>query len=70
MSLCEIDAVIDRNSLSVLVTPYNPCVCMCLCPNLGYLNIQSWPDNMTDLSVFSNLATIGGRALYRYAAML
>uniref|UniRef100_G3NTE9 receptor protein-tyrosine kinase n=1 Tax=Gasterosteus aculeatus aculeatus TaxID=481459 RepID=G3NTE9_GASAC len=32
----------------------------------GFLNIQSWPDNMTDLSVFSNLATIGGRALYRY----
>uniref|UniRef100_G3NTF6 receptor protein-tyrosine kinase n=1 Tax=Gasterosteus aculeatus aculeatus TaxID=481459 RepID=G3NTF6_GASAC len=28
----------------------------------GFLNIQSWPDNMTDLSVFSNLATIGGRA--------
>uniref|UniRef100_A0A671V954 Receptor protein-tyrosine kinase n=1 Tax=Sparus aurata TaxID=8175 RepID=A0A671V954_SPAAU len=27
----------------------------------GFLNIQSWPDNMTDLSVFSNLATIGGR---------
>uniref|UniRef100_A0A674MMD0 Receptor protein-tyrosine kinase n=1 Tax=Takifugu rubripes TaxID=31033 RepID=A0A674MMD0_TAKRU len=32
----------------------------------GFLNIQSWPDNMTDLSVFSNLATIGGRTLYRY----
>nr|XP_029497841.1 receptor tyrosine-protein kinase erbB-4-like [Oncorhynchus nerka] len=31
----------------------------------GFLNIQSWPENMTDLSVFSNLATIGGRALYR-----
>nr|XP_019967863.1 PREDICTED: receptor tyrosine-protein kinase erbB-4-like [Paralichthys olivaceus] len=30
----------------------------------GYLNIQSWPENMTDLSVFSSLATIGGRALY------
>ncbi|KAM7365642.1 hypothetical protein PAMP_016559 [Pampus punctatissimus] len=30
----------------------------------GYLNIQSWPENMTDLSVFSNLATIGGRSLY------
>uniref|UniRef100_A0A674F1T2 Receptor protein-tyrosine kinase n=1 Tax=Salmo trutta TaxID=8032 RepID=A0A674F1T2_SALTR len=30
----------------------------------GFLNIQSWPENMTDLSVFSNLATIGGRALY------
>uniref|UniRef100_A0A8C6Q9P7 receptor protein-tyrosine kinase n=1 Tax=Nothobranchius furzeri TaxID=105023 RepID=A0A8C6Q9P7_NOTFU len=36
----------------------------------GYLNIQSWPDNMTDLSVFSNLATIGGRALYRYRKVL
>ncbi|CAL8288654.1 unnamed protein product [Lota lota] len=31
----------------------------------GFLNIQSWPENMTDLSVFSNLATIGGRSLYR-----
>ncbi|KAM6893714.1 receptor tyrosine-protein kinase erbB-4-like [Xenentodon cancila] len=30
----------------------------------GFLNIQSWPENMTDLSVFSNLATIGGRSLY------
>ncbi|TWW63961.1 Receptor tyrosine-protein kinase erbB-4 [Takifugu flavidus] len=25
----------------------------------GYLNIQAWPQNMTDLAVFSNLATIG-----------
>ncbi len=41
-------------------------MCACVCPHLGFLNIQSWPDNMTDLSVFSNLATIGGRALYRY----
>ncbi|XP_055786585.1 receptor tyrosine-protein kinase erbB-4-like [Salvelinus fontinalis] len=31
----------------------------------GFLNIQSWPENMTDLGVFSNLATIGGRSLYR-----
>ncbi|XP_010770548.1 receptor tyrosine-protein kinase erbB-4-like [Notothenia coriiceps] len=31
----------------------------------GYLNIQSWPENMTDLSVFSSLSTIGGRSLYR-----
>ncbi|XP_061128129.1 receptor tyrosine-protein kinase erbB-4-like isoform X1 [Syngnathus typhle] len=30
----------------------------------GFLNIQSWPENMTDLSVFSNLVTIGGRSLY------
>ncbi|KAF7243726.1 Receptor tyrosine-protein kinase erbB-4 [Varanus komodoensis] len=30
----------------------------------GFLNIQSWPENMTDFSVFSNLVTIGGRALY------
>ncbi|XP_075904754.1 receptor tyrosine-protein kinase erbB-4 [Nelusetta ayraudi] len=30
----------------------------------GFLNIQSWPENMTDLGVFSNLATIGGRSLY------
>ncbi|XP_016895458.1 receptor tyrosine-protein kinase erbB-4 isoform X1 [Cynoglossus semilaevis] len=36
----------------------------------GYLNIQSWPDNVTDLSVFSNLATIGGRALYSGISLL
>uniref|UniRef100_A0A6Q2Y330 Receptor protein-tyrosine kinase n=1 Tax=Esox lucius TaxID=8010 RepID=A0A6Q2Y330_ESOLU len=36
----------------------------------GYLNIQSWPENMTDLSVFSNLATIGGRALYSGISLL
>ncbi|MEQ2191818.1 Receptor tyrosine-protein kinase erbB-4, partial [Xenoophorus captivus] len=35
-----------------------------------YLNIQSWPDNMTDLSVFSNLVTIGGRALYSGISLL
>uniref|UniRef100_A0A8C2XMS5 receptor protein-tyrosine kinase n=1 Tax=Cyclopterus lumpus TaxID=8103 RepID=A0A8C2XMS5_CYCLU len=34
--------------------------------SVGFLNIQSWPQNMTDLSVFSSLATIGGRSLYRY----
>uniref|UniRef100_A0A6Q2YVE9 Receptor protein-tyrosine kinase n=1 Tax=Esox lucius TaxID=8010 RepID=A0A6Q2YVE9_ESOLU len=37
---------------------------------LSYLNIQSWPENMTDLSVFSNLATIGGRALYSGISLL
>uniref|UniRef100_UPI0037E8CA8E receptor tyrosine-protein kinase erbB-4-like n=1 Tax=Semicossyphus pulcher TaxID=241346 RepID=UPI0037E8CA8E len=36
----------------------------------GYLNIQSWPENMTDLSVFSNLATIGGRTLYSGISLL
>ncbi|XP_064800495.1 receptor tyrosine-protein kinase erbB-4-like isoform X1 [Oncorhynchus masou masou] len=36
----------------------------------GFLNIQSWPENMTDLSVFSNLATIGGRALYSGISLL
>uniref|UniRef100_A0A3Q3BPT6 receptor protein-tyrosine kinase n=1 Tax=Kryptolebias marmoratus TaxID=37003 RepID=A0A3Q3BPT6_KRYMA len=44
-------------------------VCV-FCPHLGYLNIQSWPDNITDLSVFSNLATIGGRALYSGISLL
>ncbi|XP_067230852.1 receptor tyrosine-protein kinase erbB-3a isoform X3 [Chanodichthys erythropterus] len=29
------------------------------------LSIQSWPDELEDLSVFSNLATIQGRTLYR-----
>uniref|UniRef100_A0AAR2J2X4 Receptor protein-tyrosine kinase n=1 Tax=Pygocentrus nattereri TaxID=42514 RepID=A0AAR2J2X4_PYGNA len=36
----------------------------------GFLNIQSWPENMTDLSVFSNLATIGGRSLYSGISLL
>ncbi|XP_028846324.1 receptor tyrosine-protein kinase erbB-4 isoform X3 [Denticeps clupeoides] len=36
----------------------------------GYLNIQSWPENITDLSVFSNLATIGGRSLYSGISLL
>ncbi|KAK1788687.1 hypothetical protein P4O66_002507 [Electrophorus voltai] len=36
----------------------------------GYLNIQSWPENMTDLSVFSSLATIGGRSLYSGISLL
>uniref|UniRef100_A0A8D0DID5 Receptor protein-tyrosine kinase n=1 Tax=Sander lucioperca TaxID=283035 RepID=A0A8D0DID5_SANLU len=35
-----------------------------------YLNIQSWPENMTDLSVFSSLATIGGRSLYSGISLL
>ncbi|KAF7667758.1 hypothetical protein LDENG_00051340 [Lucifuga dentata] len=29
------------------------------------LSIQSWPENMSDLSVFSSLQTIQGRTLYR-----
>ncbi|KAG7463955.1 hypothetical protein MATL_G00182140 [Megalops atlanticus] len=36
----------------------------------GFLNIQSWPENMTDLSVFSNLAIIGGRSLYSGISLL
>nr|XP_061803231.1 receptor tyrosine-protein kinase erbB-4-like [Nerophis lumbriciformis] len=36
----------------------------------GFLNIQSWPEKMTDLSVFSNLATIGGRSLYSDISLL
>ncbi|KAK0148670.1 Receptor tyrosine-protein kinase erbB-3 [Merluccius polli] len=31
-----------------------------------FLNIQSWPANMSDLSVFANLQTIEGRTLYSY----
>ncbi|XP_014022617.1 receptor tyrosine-protein kinase erbB-3 isoform X2 [Salmo salar] len=34
------------------------------------LSIQSWPETLTDLSVFSNLATIQGRTLYRGYALL
>ncbi|XP_039884701.1 receptor tyrosine-protein kinase erbB-3-like isoform X2 [Simochromis diagramma] len=30
-----------------------------------FLNIQSWPASMSDLSVFSNLQTIQGRKLYK-----
>ncbi|TRY82576.1 hypothetical protein DNTS_030584 [Danionella cerebrum] len=36
----------------------------------GYLNIQSWPENITDLGVFSNLVTIGGRTLYSGISLL
>uniref|UniRef100_A0A3Q2YSJ8 Receptor protein-tyrosine kinase n=1 Tax=Hippocampus comes TaxID=109280 RepID=A0A3Q2YSJ8_HIPCM len=36
----------------------------------GFLSIQSWPDNVTDLSVFSNLVTIGGRSLYSGISLL
>uniref|UniRef100_A0A3Q2XQ34 Receptor protein-tyrosine kinase n=1 Tax=Hippocampus comes TaxID=109280 RepID=A0A3Q2XQ34_HIPCM len=37
---------------------------------LYILSIQSWPENMTDLSVFSNLQTIQGRTLYRGYSLL
>uniref|UniRef100_A0A3P8TCB2 Receptor protein-tyrosine kinase n=1 Tax=Amphiprion percula TaxID=161767 RepID=A0A3P8TCB2_AMPPE len=36
----------------------------------GYLSIHSWPENMTDLSVFSNLQTIQGRTLFRGYSLL
>ncbi|KAM3621018.1 uncharacterized protein V6R79_005030 [Siganus canaliculatus] len=37
----------------------------------GVLSIQSWPENMSDLSVFSNLQTIQGRKLYKgYSLMV
>uniref|UniRef100_W5L1C2 Receptor protein-tyrosine kinase n=1 Tax=Astyanax mexicanus TaxID=7994 RepID=W5L1C2_ASTMX len=36
----------------------------------GFLNIQSWPENMTNFGVFSNLATIGGRSLYSGISLL
>ncbi|XP_067361222.1 receptor tyrosine-protein kinase erbB-3a isoform X2 [Channa argus] len=35
-----------------------------------FLCIQSWPENMTDLSVFSNLQTIQGRTLYKAYSLL
>uniref|UniRef100_A0A671RS85 Receptor protein-tyrosine kinase n=1 Tax=Sinocyclocheilus anshuiensis TaxID=1608454 RepID=A0A671RS85_9TELE len=34
------------------------------------LSIQSWPEELEDLSVFSNLATIQGRTLYRGYSLL
>uniref|UniRef100_A0AAQ4P9H2 receptor protein-tyrosine kinase n=1 Tax=Gasterosteus aculeatus aculeatus TaxID=481459 RepID=A0AAQ4P9H2_GASAC len=43
--------------------------CTDICPK-GKAQTNSWPDNMTDLSVFSNLATIGGRALYSGISLL
>nr|XP_033800985.1 receptor tyrosine-protein kinase erbB-4 isoform X2 [Geotrypetes seraphini] len=36
----------------------------------GFLNIQAWPKNMTHLSVFSSLVTIGGRVLYSGISLL
>ncbi|XP_060716375.1 receptor tyrosine-protein kinase erbB-4-like isoform X1 [Tachysurus vachellii] len=36
----------------------------------GFLNIQSWPENMTDFGVFSNLSIIGGRTLYSGVSLL
>ncbi|KAF5891490.1 receptor tyrosine-protein kinase erbB-4-like, partial [Clarias magur] len=35
----------------------------------GFLNIQSWPENMTDFGVFSNLSIIGGRTLYSLVSL-
>lgn len=35
-------------------------------PPSDFLNIQSWPESLSDLSVFSNLHTIQGRKLYRW----
>lgn len=78
VSQCEIEAVMDRWlwSLSSTVSRVNTslslpvCLRVCVFSISGYLNIQSWPDNVTDLSVFSNLATIGGRALYRYTIII
>ncbi|XP_063064417.1 receptor tyrosine-protein kinase erbB-3b [Engraulis encrasicolus] len=34
------------------------------------LNIQSWPDSLSDLSVFSSLTTIRGRSLHRPFSLL
>uniref|UniRef100_A0A4W3IZU1 receptor protein-tyrosine kinase n=1 Tax=Callorhinchus milii TaxID=7868 RepID=A0A4W3IZU1_CALMI len=36
----------------------------------GFLNIQSWPRNMSDFNVFSNLVIIGGRSLYSGISLL
>lgn len=76
--ICEMLASLLRRSDGILLSTLSPFPCklqvvskfnlvsFCICARLGFLNIQSWPDNMTDLSVFSNLATIGGRTLYRF----
>lgn len=40
------------------------CITCAFFPFPGYLNIQSWPESLKNLSVFSNLTTIGGRTLY------
>uniref|UniRef100_A0A8C4QV48 Receptor protein-tyrosine kinase n=1 Tax=Eptatretus burgeri TaxID=7764 RepID=A0A8C4QV48_EPTBU len=36
----------------------------------GYLMIQAWPENMTDLQVFANLTTIQGRTLHKGVSLL
>ncbi|XP_051962113.1 receptor tyrosine-protein kinase erbB-3-like [Xyrauchen texanus] len=36
----------------------------------GILNIQSWPDELSDLSVFSSLTTIQGRSLHKPFSLL
>lgn len=38
-------------------------------PISDILSIQSWPKNMSDLSVFSNLQTIQGRTLYKWVVV-
>uniref|UniRef100_A0A665XBZ4 Receptor protein-tyrosine kinase n=1 Tax=Echeneis naucrates TaxID=173247 RepID=A0A665XBZ4_ECHNA len=67
----NIDKFVNCTKINVIKTlPVCVCVCVYICAHLGFLNIQSWPDNMTDLNVFSNLATIGGRALYSGISLL
>uniref|UniRef100_A0ACB8FZY6 Receptor tyrosine-protein kinase erbB-4 n=1 Tax=Sphaerodactylus townsendi TaxID=933632 RepID=A0ACB8FZY6_9SAUR len=57
--------VLDPYHMIEAIDPQNLNVFQTVREITGYLNIQSWPENMTDFSVFSNLVTIGGRALYR-----
>ncbi|XP_061547336.1 receptor tyrosine-protein kinase erbB-4-like isoform X3 [Phycodurus eques] len=58
------------NKMEVEENRIKMCIpCTDICPK-GFLNIQSWPDNITDLSVFSNLVTIGGRSLYSGISLL
>uniref|UniRef100_A0A8C4F2R1 receptor protein-tyrosine kinase n=1 Tax=Dicentrarchus labrax TaxID=13489 RepID=A0A8C4F2R1_DICLA len=55
-----------------MLTQTHRCCSQCsfYVPPKNILSIQSWPKNMSDLSVFSNLQTIQGRTLYKGYSLL
>lgn len=53
-------------ALDYLITTYCSLAKNPNSPFSDILSIQSWPINMSDLSVFSNLQTIQGRKLYKW----
>uniref|UniRef100_A0A3Q2TW53 receptor protein-tyrosine kinase n=1 Tax=Fundulus heteroclitus TaxID=8078 RepID=A0A3Q2TW53_FUNHE len=54
-----------KGSLHFLVTGILGLYCAVMFSFLGILNIQSWPKELNDLSVFSSLTTIQGRPLHK-----